>query len=82
MHIDDSFRRNGPRGFVQTLSLSRAPGDAPALAYTAERIAAKASLKTEFAAVSDIALAEQNEREPVRLDHFAVWVRKLKPTMQ
>ena len=65
------------------------------LAYTAERIAAKASLKTEFAAITDIALTEQNDRnrfvdrtlrdagiEPVPLDHFAVWVAKLKPMIQ
>jgi hypothetical protein len=94
MRIDYSYRRNGTRGFVHTLSVSRAPGDAKVLAYTAERISAKASLKTEFAAITDIELTEQNERnrfvsrtlrdagiEPVPLDHFAVWVGKLKPTI-
>ena len=95
MRIDYSYRRNGTRGFLHTLSVSRSPGDAKALAYTAERIAAKASLKTEFAAITDIDLAEQNDRnrfvdralrdagvEPVPLDHFAVWVGKLKATIQ
>lgn len=95
MRIDYSYRRNGTRGFLQTLSVSRAPGDAKVLAYTAERIAAKASLKTEFAAITDIELAGQNDRnrfvdrtlrdagiEPVSLDHFAVWVGKLEPMIQ
>lgn len=95
MRIDYSYRRNGTRGFLQTLSVSRAPGDAKLLAYTAEKIAAKAALKTEFAAITDIELTGQNERsrfvdrtlrdagiEPVPLDHFAVWVGKLKPTIQ
>ncbi|HKN76468.1 MAG TPA: DUF3037 domain-containing protein [Candidatus Acidoferrum sp.] len=95
MRIDYSYRRNGTRGFLHTLSVSRAPGDAKALAYTAERIAAKAPLKTEFAAITDIALTDQNDRnrfvdrtlrdagiEPVPLDHFAVWVAKLKPMIQ
>lgn len=95
MRIDYSYRRNGTLGFAHTLPVSRAPGDAKVLAYTAERIAAKASLKTEFAAITDIELKEQNDRdgfvsrtlreagiEPVPLDHFAVWVAKLKPMMQ
>lgn len=95
MRIDYSYRRNGTRGFLHTLSVSRAPGDAKVLAYTAERIAAKASLKTEFAAITDIELTEQSDRnrfvdrtlrdagvEPVPLDHFAVWVGKLKPMIQ
>ncbi|MHB8502117.1 MAG: DUF3037 domain-containing protein [Candidatus Acidiferrales bacterium] len=95
MRIDYSYRRNGTRGFLHTLSVSRAPGDAKGLAYTAERIAAKASLKTEFAAITDIDLTEENDRnrfvdrtlrdagvEPVPLTHFAVWVGKLKPTIQ
>jgi hypothetical protein len=95
MRIDYSYRRNGTQGFLHTLSVSRAPGDAKGLAYTAERIAAKASLKTEFAAITDVALTNQNDRdrfvdrtlrdagiEPVPLDHFAVWVAKLKPMMQ
>jgi hypothetical protein len=95
MRIDYSYRRNGTRGFLHTLSVSRAPGDAKVLAYTAERVAAKADLKTEFAAITDVALTDQNDRnrfvdrtlrdagiEPVPLDHFAVWVGKLKPMIQ
>ena len=95
MRLDYSYRRNGTRGFVQTLSVTRAPADAKLLAYTAERITAKATLATEFAAVTDVALNPGNERhrfvrdtlrdagiEPVPLEGFAVWVAKLKPMLQ
>jgi hypothetical protein len=95
MRIDYSYRRNGTRGFIQTLSVSRAPADAKGIAHTFEDIAAKSSLKTEFAAITDIDLKENNDRnrfvdrtlrdagiEPVALDHFAVWVAKLKPMVQ
>jgi hypothetical protein len=95
MRLDYSYRRNGTRGFVQTLSVSRAPTDAKLLAYTSERITAKASLKTEFAAVTDVPLNAGNDRhrfvrdtlreagiEPIPMEGFAVWVAKLKPLMQ
>ncbi len=95
MRLDYSYRRNGTRGFVQTLSVTRAPADAKLFAYTAERITAKASLKTEFAAVTDVALNAGNERhrfvrdtlrgagiEPIPMEGFAVWVAKLKPSLQ
>jgi Protein of unknown function (DUF3037) len=95
MRLDYSYRRNGTRGFVQTLSVSRAPTDAKLLAYTSERIIAKASLKTEFAAVTDVALNPTNDRhrfvrntlrdagiEPIPMEGFAVWVAKLKPLLQ
>lgn len=95
MRLDYSYRRNGTRGFVQTLSVTRAPTDAKLLAYTAERITARATLKTEFAAVTDVALDAGNDRhrfvretlrdvgiEPVAMEGFAVWVGKLKPLLQ
>jgi Protein of unknown function (DUF3037) len=95
MRLDYSYRRNGTRGFVQTLSVTRAPADAKLFAYTAERITAKASLKTEFAAVTDVALDAKNDRhrfvrdtlrnvgiEPIPMEGFAVWVAKLKPMIQ
>ena len=95
MRIDYAYRRNGTHGFVHTLSVSRSPGETKNLAYTAERITAKAPWKSEFAAVTDVQLLEGNLRhrfvrdtlrdagiEPVPLDHFAVWVSKLKPMMQ
>src|SRR5258707_12117287 len=53
MRIDYCYRRNGARGYVQTLSVSRAPADCKLLAYTAARIAARAPFASEFAAVAD-----------------------------
>jgi len=95
LRLDYSYRRNGTRGFVHTLSVTRAPNDSKILAYTAEHITAKASLKTEFAAVTDVALNAENDRhkfvsdtlrdagiEPVAMEGFAVWVAKLKPLLQ
>jgi hypothetical protein len=95
MRLDYSYRRNGTRGFVQNLSVTRAPADAKLYAYTAERITAKASLKTEYVAVTDVALNAGNDRhrfvrdtlrdagiEPIAMEGFAVWVAKLKPMMQ
>jgi DUF3037 family protein len=95
MRIDYGYRRNGTRGFVHTLSVSRAPGESKGIAHTWEAIAAKSPLKTEFTVVTDIDLNLQNDRdrfvdrtlreagiEPVPLDHFAVWVAKLKPMIQ
>jgi len=95
MRIDYSYRRNGTRGYVQTLSVSRAPADSKLYAYTAAGIAARAPFASEFAAVTDVPLLPENERhrfvrdtlrdagiEPVGVDHFATWVPKLKPTIQ
>jgi hypothetical protein len=95
MRLDYGYRRNGTRGFVQMLSVTRAPADAKLLAYTAERIQAKAQFASEFAAVTDVPLSEGNDRhrfvrdtlrevgiEPVPVDGFAVWVAKLRPMLQ
>lgn len=95
LRIDYGYRRNGTHGFVHTLSVSRSPSEVKNIAYTAGRIAAKAPWKSEFAAVTDVELADTNLRhrfvrdtlreagvEPVPLDHFAVWVNKLKPMIQ
>ncbi len=94
MRLDYSYHRNGTRGFVQTLSVTRAPAAAKEFAYTAQRIAAKSRLATEFAAVTDVPLAEGNERHlfvretlrdagiaPVPLEGFAVWVAQLRPLL-
>jgi hypothetical protein len=94
MKLDYAYRRNGTRGFVQALSVTRAPGDAKLLAYTVDRIRAKIA-SSEFAAVTDVPLSDASERhrfvaeilraegiEPVPQERFAVWVNKLKPTMQ
>jgi Protein of unknown function (DUF3037) len=95
MRIDYGYRRNGTRGFVQTLSVSRAPADCKLFAYTAARMSARAPFATEFAAVTDVPLVAGNERhvfvretlrdagiEPVSMEGFAVWVAKLRPMLQ
>jgi Protein of unknown function (DUF3037) len=95
MRLDYSYRRNGTRGFVQTLSVTRAPADAKLLAYTAKHIQEKAAFTPEFAAVTDVPLEAGNDRhrfvrdtlrevgvEPVALEGFAVWVAKLRPMLQ
>ena len=95
MRIDYGYRRNGTRGFVQTLSVSRAPADCKLFAYTAARMAARAPFATEFAAVTDVPLVAGNERhvfvretlrdagiEPIPMEGFAVWVAKLRPMLQ
>jgi hypothetical protein len=77
------------------LSVTRAPADAKLLAYTAERIQAKAKFASEFAAVTDVPLTDGNDRhrfvrdtlrdvgiEPVPVEGFAVWVAKLRPMLQ
>ncbi len=95
MRLDYGYRRNGTRGYVQTLSVSRAPADCKLYAYTAARIAARAPFASEFAAVTDVPLRPDNERhrfvqdtlrdagiEPVAMEGFAVWVNKLKPSLR
>ena len=94
MRIDYGYRRNGTRGFVQTLSVSRAPGDAKSLAYTVERIRGKVAA-SEFTAVTDVHLLADNERhqfvretlrdagvEAVPLEGLAVWTAKTRPMIQ
>jgi hypothetical protein len=79
---------------VQGLSVTHSPRDAKELAYTAERMNAKARFATEFAAVTDVPLVSDNERhrfvrdtlrdvgiEPVPMEGFAVWVAKLRPML-
>ena len=94
MRIDYGYRRNGTRGFVQTLSVSRSPGDAKLLAYTAKRIHEQGRFASEFTAVTDVALSSETDRHrfvlrtlqdadivPVSRDGFAVWVAKLRPML-
>src|SRR6266568_167795 len=94
MRTDYCYRRNGTRGYVQTLSVSRAPTDCKLYAYTAARIANRAPFASAFAAVTDIPLLPENDRhrfvrdtlrdagiEPVAMEGFAVWVAKLKPSL-
>jgi hypothetical protein len=92
--LDYSYHRNGTRGFVHTLSITRAPQDAKSLSYNVKHIAEKARFKTEFAAVTDVALRGDNDRhrfvrdtlrevgvEPVPMEGLAVWVAKLRPSL-
>lgn len=92
--LDYSYQRNGTRGFVHTLSVTRAPQDAKSLSYNVKHIAEKARYHTEFAAVTDVALSRDNERhsfvldtlrevgvEPVPMEGLAVWVAKLRPSL-
>jgi hypothetical protein len=94
MRIDYGYRKNGTRGFVQTLSVTRAPGDVKSLAYTAERIRNKVK-SAEFTAVTDVHLLAENERhrfvqetlrdagvEAVAMEGFAVWAAKMRPMIQ
>ena len=94
MRIDYGYRRNGTRGFVQTLSVSRAPGDVKSLAYTVERIRNKVAA-SDFTAVTDVQLIAENERhqfvretlrdagvEAVPLEGLAVWTAKMRPMIQ
>jgi hypothetical protein len=94
MRIDYGYRRNGTRGFVQTLSVSRAPGDVKSLAYTVERIRDKVK-SSEFTAVTDVHLIAADERhrfvqetlrdagvEVVAMEGFAVWAAKMRPMIQ
>ncbi len=92
--LDYSYRRNGTRGFVHTLSVTRAPQDAKSLSYNVKHIAEKARYHTEFAAVTDVPLLRDNDRhrfvldtlrevgvEPVPMEGLAVWVAKLRPSL-
>jgi hypothetical protein len=94
MRLDYGYRRNGTRGFVQALSVTRAPGDAKLLAYTAERIRGKVN-SSEFTAVTDVHLIADNERhrfvqetlrdagvDAVPVEGFAVWTAKMRPLIQ
>jgi hypothetical protein len=92
--LDYSYHRNGTRGFLHTLSVTRAPQDAKSLSYNVKHIAEKARYHTEFAAVTDVALSRDNDRhrfvldtlrevgiEPVPMEGLAVWVAKLRPSL-
>ena len=80
---------------MHKLPVRCAPGETKNLAYTAGRISSKAPWKSELAAVTGVELSDgiplrrfvrdalrDAGIEPVPLDHFAVWVAKLRPMMQ
>jgi hypothetical protein len=82
MRIDYGYGRNGTPRYVQSLSVSRAPAGCKLYAYTAARIAGRASFASEFAAVMVRDTLRDAGIEPVPLEGFAVWVAKLKPMIQ
>jgi hypothetical protein len=94
LRVDYSYRRNGTRGFVQTLPLGRDPGQAKVLAFTADAIRAKLA-KTEFLAVSEVeprpqenarhrfvtGLLEEHEIPVVPLTRLAEWAQRMRPSL-
>ena len=94
LRIDSTYRRNGTRGFVQTLPLNRDPGQAKVLAFTADAIRAKIA-KTEFVAVTEVephpqdnarhrfvtGLLAEREIPVVPLARLAEWAYRLRPTL-
>jgi hypothetical protein len=94
MRLDYSYRRNGTRGFVQTLPLGRDPGQAKVLAFTADAIRAKLA-KTEFLAVSEVeprpqqnarhrfvtGLLEEHDIPVVPLTRLPEWAQRMRPSL-
>ena len=99
MRIDYGYWRNGKkmRGFVQTISVTRAPADAKIYADVARHIIdrEKTRFDSEFAAITDVPLdtakplhnavneaLKEFEITPVPLDNFAIWAANLRPMLQ
>jgi hypothetical protein len=94
LRLDYGYRRNGTRGFVQALSLSRDPGQAKVLAFTADAIRQKLA-HTEFIAVTEaephpqenprhrfiVGLLEERQISVVPLGRLAEWSYRLRPTL-
>jgi hypothetical protein len=94
LRLDYGYRRNGTRGFVQALSLSRDPGQAKVLAFTADAIRQKVA-HPEFVAITEIephpqenprhrfvlGLLEAREISVVPLGRLAEWSYRLRPTL-
>jgi hypothetical protein len=94
LRLDYGYRRNGTRGFVQALSLSRDPGQAKVLAFTADAIRQKVP-HTEFVAITEVeprpqenprhrfvlGLLEAREISLVPLSRLAEWSYRLRPTL-
>jgi hypothetical protein len=94
LRVDYGYWRNGTRGFVQALSLSRDPGQAKVLAFTADAIRQKVT-RSEFVAVTEgephpeenprhrfiLGLLETREISVVPLGRLAEWSYRLRPTL-
>lgn len=95
LRLDYSYRRNGTRGFIQTLALARDPSQAKILAYTADAIRETIS-STEFVAITEIEPRTQdNERHKfiagllgekqislVPLSKLPAWAHQMRPLIQ
>ena len=94
LRVDYGYRRNGTRGFVQALSLSRDPGQAKVLAFTADAIRQKLA-HPEFVAITEaephpqenarhrfiLDLLEAREIGVVPLGRLAEWSYRLRPSL-
>src|SRR5690242_9874658 len=94
LRLDYGYRRNGTRGFVQALSLSRDPNQAKILAFTADAIRGKVP-HPEFFAVTEVeprpqensrhrfilSLLQAREINVVPLGRLAEWSYRLRPTL-
>jgi len=94
LRLDYGYRRNGTRGFVQALSLSRDPGQAKVLAFTADAIRQRLP-HPEFVAVTEteprpqenprhrfiLGLLQAREISVVPLGRLAEWSYRLRPTL-
>jgi hypothetical protein len=95
LRLDYSYRRNGTRGFIHSLALTRDPAQAKVLAYTADAIRAKLQ-STEFVAITEVEpRPEQNDRHRfvagllaeqniplVSLSQLPAWSYKLRTLIQ
>lgn len=93
--LDYSYRRNGTRGFIQSLALARDPSAAKVLAYTADAIREKIA-STEFLAITEVEPHMQdNERHRfvagllaekniplVPLSKLPAWAHQMRPMIQ
>lgn len=97
MRIDYGYRRNGARGFVQTISVTRGLADAKLYADTARHIVDRARTRfdPEFTAITDVALdlakpihkavskaLGEFQIHSIPLENFAVWTAKMRPMLQ
>lgn len=95
LRLDYSYRRNGTRGYIHSLALTRDPAQAKVLAYTADAIRARME-KTEFVAVTETeprpesndrhrfvkGLLDEKQIPLVPLSQLPAWAHRLRPLLQ
>jgi hypothetical protein len=94
MRLDFSYRRNGTRGYIQSVALGRDPSQAKLLAFTADAIRSHAD-RTEFTAITEIdperdnmrhrflaGLLEEKKISIVPLRALRGWAHDLAPTLR